>query len=207
MNRKNAGFVAIIVFLVSASAFSLNLFFKQRSDHDLINISDLPKEIAGWTGEDLEITDKEYRILETRNILLRKYTSPDGNQITLFIVYSETNRSVFHPPEVCLMGSGITIEDKTRDMFSHRSRDIYLNKLFLNKGNSKDVVLYCYKSGDLYTDSYYLQQAAFALSQLFGKHTPGATIRVSINARDGVEDELAILKTFMTEVISEMERL
>ena len=38
-----------------------------------------PKEIDGWTSEELTITDDEYAILETRNAFIREYTNAAGN--------------------------------------------------------------------------------------------------------------------------------
>ncbi len=207
MNKKTIGFFIVLVLLAAAGAYSMDLFFRQRTDHDVVDINDLPMKIDGWSGRDIEVTEREYDILETRNLALREYTGPRGEKAHLFVIYSETNRSVFHPPEVCLIGSGVVIEDKTHDMFTHRARDINLNKLLLNRGETEDIVLYCYKSGDFYTDNYYLQQAAFALNQLLGRRDGGATIRVSMSAEGDRADELATLKDFMGEVITEMERL
>ena len=122
----------------------------------------------------------EYEILETRNLISRRYVNPLGEKMFLFIIYSETNRSVFHPPEVCIIGSGGKIVDKKSEQVDAGKYKFLANKLYVGKGKAKDLVLYCYKAGNLYTDNFYLQQVYFAVHQLFRRHVRGATIRTSM---------------------------
>lgn len=196
---KNIGYIVIIVLLAVTGVFSLNLFLKERSQRDVVNINTFPLQVGEWKGKDLEITEKEYDILETRNLIFREYVNPSGDKLNLFIIYSETNRSVFHPPEVCLMGSGVNIMDKRPEKIDSGGRPFFVNKLYLEKGSAKELVLYCYKAADLYTDSYPLQQAYFAFHQLFGKRVKGATIRVSMMIRHDEKTTLTALKSFLTE--------
>ena len=115
MNKNTLGYILIVALLIMASFFSINLFFKEKTSHDILNIAKLPYRIGNWVGKDLEVTEKEYRILETRNLVFREYSNPSGDKLFLFLIYSETNRSVFHPPEVCLIGSGLNIVDKRQE--------------------------------------------------------------------------------------------
>jgi len=205
MTKNNIGYITIVVLLVVTSVLSLKLFAEQRRDHDLVDIRKFPLTIGDWKGRDLPVTEREYEILETRNLISRAYTNPDGENIYLFIIYSETNRSVFHPPEVCLIGSGVTISDKKTDTVDLRKKSIIANKLYTEKNGRKDVALYCYKTGNFYTNSYYVQQALFAFNQLFGKNRGGATIRVTTQMGPDEAASLDKLKVFMKEAISIME--
>ena len=199
MNKKTIGYISLVALLSITCLLSLNLYFKQRTAHDKVNIGLFPHTMGDWKGRDLEMTEKEYRILETRNILLREYTNSLNEELVLFIVYSETNRSVFHPPEVCLIGSGIEIVDKKIETIDCDKKLLSVNKLYTEKGDHKILDLYCYKAGNLYTDNYYLQQAYFALHQLLGKRVKGATIRVSMPIRENEGATLATLKNFLEE--------
>ncbi len=191
MNKNTIGYISLVLVLFLASSFSINLFFREKDAHDKLNIASFPFTVGEWKGTNLEVTEKEYRILETRNLILRKYTNTRGENIFLFIIYSETNRSVFHPPEVCLIGSGLTILDKQQEK--------EVSKLYVEKNGSKELVLYCYKAGNFYTSNYYLQQAYLALHQIFGKRIPGATIRVSMPMTTDEKTTLAALKMFLTK--------
>jgi EpsI family protein len=207
MNKSTIAFTLVIIVLAVAGYFSLNLFSVQRKDHDRLDIRRFPQEIGGFKSEDLEVTEKEYKILETRNLINREYAGPDGRQIYLFIIYSETNRSVFHPPEVCLIGSGLSVVDKKRGYLESGMKKIPLNELYLVKDDAGSVVLYCYNSGDLYTDNYYTQQASFTLNQLAGTGRGGATIKVAMAQGPDKEADIAVLKDFLKGVIQELNKM
>lgn len=200
MQNKNIGFIIIILLLVTASAFSLNIFFRQKMTQDKFDIRSFPNRVGQWQGKDLKIEEYEYDILRTRNLILREYTNSPGEKIFLFIIYSETDRSVFHPPEVCLIGSGIAIVDKQPEKIDYRDKSFFVNKLYLEKGKFKEVALYCYKAGSLYTSNFYIQQAYLAMNQIFGRRVPGATIRVSTSALKGEKEALSTLQNFLKEI-------
>lgn len=207
MNKSIVSYTILVALLVITSIVSIRLFVRQRSDHDLLDVHVFPHTIGDWKGADLEVTEKEYRILETRNLISREYTNSANEQLHLFIVYSETNRSVFHPPEVCLIGSGVTINDITNEKFNAGKNEFLIKKLYLEKNKRKDVALYCYKAGNFYTNNYYLQQVYFILNQLLGKRRGGATIRVSMPMRGNEEETVAVLKKFMQDVTEILEEL
>ncbi|MBF0217291.1 MAG: EpsI family protein [Candidatus Omnitrophica bacterium] len=200
MDKTAIKHMALFLVLSVASLLSLGLFFRQVSDRDVLDIGVFPYTVDGWEGKDLTIEEYEYDILETRNIVLREYTDPAGNKLTLFIIYSETNRSVFHPPEVCLIGSGVTISAKVTDTIDiPGSIPFKVNKLYIGDKGQKEIVLYCYKTDRLYTDNYYLQQFMFTMNQFIGGKKGGATIRVSMQVSRTEGETLETLKHFMRE--------
>jgi len=207
MNKTTVAYITIVALLALTSVASLNLFMRQRTEHDVLDMHKFPYAIGNWTGADLEITEKEYEILETRNLISREYDRGQREKIHLFIVYSETNRSVFHPPEVCFIGSGVTIADKQNEDINFKQKEFLTNKLYLEKGDARSIALYCYKSGNLYTENFYLQQIHFMLNQLLGKRSGGATIRVSMSVYESEEKTLATLKSFMKDAINKLEKL
>jgi EpsI family protein len=197
--NKTIGYALLLVLLAATCVFSVNLFFRERTSHDVVDIRKFSYVIGEWKGKDLEITEEEYKILETRNLILREYTNPRNEKIALFIVYSETNRSVFHPPEVCMIGSGLDIVEKDVEKIDYAGRVISTNKMRTEKGEYKALALYCYKAQNLYTDSYYLQQVYFAFNQIFHNQVKGATIRVTMPIIGKEEATLAALKKFLIE--------
>ena len=208
MNKNTFGYVAIIIMLVATGFFAINLFFQEKSSHDKLNIAVFPHKIGEWTGQDTTLSERDYAILETRNLIFREYTNPSGEKIFLFIIYSETNRSVFHPPEVCLIGSGVEIVDKKIEEMKIDKNAFLANKLYLEKDHSKELVLYCYKAGKLYTDNFYYQQSYLTFHQIFGRRIPGATIRVSMPMK-GANDAatLPVLKKFLEDTINTINKL
>lgn len=208
INKNNIGYIAVIILLTVTSIFSVSLFFREKASSDKLSIARLPYRIGEWTGRDLPVTERDYAILETRNLVAREYANPSGNKIFLFIIYSETNRSVFHPPEVCMIGDGVTITDRKTEKIEKNDKYAFLtNKLYLEKNKSKEMVLYCYKAGNFYTDNYYFQQGYLALHQIFARRVGGATIRVSMPLHGNEQETTAVLKKFITETIKIVDKL
>src|SRR3989338_1690209 len=198
-NGKNFRYLMVISLLSLVSIFSTRLFFQEKSSHDRIDISTFPYRIGDWHGRDLEVKEYEYQILETRNLVAREYANSSNDKLYLFIIYSETNRSVFHPPEVCFIGSGISIVDKKTEFIKTDRQAFSTNKLYAEKGNSKELILYSYKAGNFYMSNFYLQQAHLAINQIFGRHIPGATIRVSMPIKTDEGKTVSTLKNFLEE--------
>jgi EpsI family protein len=197
MRKETIGYIGIVILLVITSFFSLNLFFKEKTAHDKYHISAFPRIVGNWKGTDDTLTEKEYAILETRNLISREYVNPQNEKLYLFIIYSETNRSAFHPPEVCMIGSGMAITDKQTERVDSGSSSFLTNKLYVEKGPYKELVLYTYKAGNIYTNNFYFQQAYLAIHQIFGAQIPGATIRVTMQIRRDEKATLTTLKDFL----------
>ncbi len=206
-DKNKIGFMVLVVMLLVAGAISLGLFRREMVAHDKLDVHTFPMKVGEWQGRDLPITEKEYDILETRNLISREYVNPSGDKLYLFIIYSETNRSVFHPPEVCMMGGGLAITDKQIENFDVGNKVFTTNKLFVEKGEFKEIILNCYKAGNIYTSDFYLQQTRLAFHQIFGRNVPGATLRVSMATGKDQGATLATLKEFLSRSAVILDRL
>lgn len=197
MNNRNFFIVAVI--LIIAGAAALISYLPAREDIALkTKVSDFPQKIGGWSSTDVKVSDDVYRILETRNLFVREYKNANGDSVFLYIVYSEDNRKVSHPPEVCLMGSGMSIVDKSS---IHVSDSITANKLLVETANSRELVVYWFKAGSLNTDKYLKQQFKIVLGRLLGKRTSGALIRLSADIKnDNRQKTLNLLKSFISQI-------
>jgi EpsI family protein len=207
INKNTIGFAALITVLLAACVISLGLFNRDMAARDKLDARAFPMAVGEWQGRELPITEKEYDILETRNLISREYTNPSGDKLYLFIIYSETNRSVFHPPEVCMIGGGLAITDKVIDNFDVGNKVFTTNKLFAEKGQYKEIILNCYKAGNIYTANFYLQQARLAIHQIFGRNVPGATLRVSMAVGNDRAVALATLKEFLSRSAIILDKL
>ena len=205
MNDKK---ISLIIFLLLVSgAISWNQYFKKYRQKDTVNISAFPKKIDSWTSEDLPISEADYEILETRNVFVRKYTNSKGQEAYLFLVYSQNNRKVSHPPEVCYTGGGVTISEHSLDTITVTSQNLLVevNKLLLAKGNTKQVAIYWFKVGDSFTASYWKQQVLIALKTLARRPSSSALIRVSVTVADNNEAKaIAESKDFARRIIPEI---
>lgn len=177
----NRRFLAINLIFFLATAICWHFYFRHYFQKDTVTISSFPMRIEEWIAEDLPLTDEEYAILETKNVLVRKYTHPQGGEIFLFIVYSQNNRKVSHPPEVCYTGSGVSVLIMNKEQVAlSTAPPLATNFLLLEHGPVKQIAHYWFKVGDTYTSSYWKQQVLIAFKTLLGKPASSALIRVSM---------------------------
>src|SRR3989338_431403 len=152
MRTYDKKYILILGLFVVSTAISWHLYFKQYLQKDTYDIAVFPKIINSWVSKDLPIDEADYDILETHNVFVRRYTNPEGKEAYLFIVYSQNNRKVSHPPEVCYTGGGVTILDRKEDVVSVPSVGaVELHNLTLSKGDAKQIALYWFKVGNTFT--------------------------------------------------------
>lgn len=184
MNTKNF-FIAAIVLIAVA------IFANRPAKFDYKNeakMPDFPKIIGEWEGADIPLSERDYEILETRNLVMRDYKNKQGESVYLYIIYSVDNRRALHPPEVCYTGGGATILRKSVIPLG----SLGVNEFIVEYKNSRQLVAYWFKSTDLNTYSYLKQQLKIVTDHLLGRKTSGAMIRLSTEI--GAEGETASLK-------------
>lgn len=196
---KNIKFLIIVFILAGASYISIKSYLPARVDAGLnIQVSNFPMTVGDWTATEVELSERDYEILETRNLFVRDYANSAGESVGLYMVYSEDNRKVSHPPEICLIGSGLTVTKKSVFQVSDSIKAV---KLLIEKGDSRELVVYWYKAGDIYTDKYLKQQLKIVMDRMLGKRTSGALIRLSaIIKNDNEEAALNLVKGFCAEI-------
>lgn len=204
MIKKNFKFVVVLLLLGVTGYLSWSQYFKIYKQEDSVSIHNFPQKVGDWTAEELPISDDEYDILETRNAFARRYTNSSGQEAYLFIVYSQNNRKVSHPPEVCYVGSGVTVTSNTPAKFDVPSENMVVqtNKLRLSHRDASQVAYYWFKVGDSFTPSYWKQQGLIAFKTLIGKPASSALIRISTTVHDSDENEAeGTAKAFGQDVI------
>ena len=179
---SNKKYLAVFLMLFISGVISWQLYFKKYLQADTVTIHNFPKKIEGWTAKDLPISQADYDVLETKNVFVRRYTHSSGKEAYLFIVYSQNNRKVSHPPEICYTGSGISLLEHALDKVPVDSEGTLLeaNRLLLERGSTRQVAYYWFKVGDAFTASYWKQQMLILMKSIMGKPASSALIRVSV---------------------------
>lgn len=203
MNNKN--FIIVVTILAVVVAIGVMSYLPTRFDIGAkIKVADFPKAIGEWVSTDIPLPELDYEILETRNLIMREYKNTKGDSVYLYIVYSEDNRKVSHPPEVCLMGSGATVVDKSPVQITNSIKAI---KLLMEKGDNRQLTVYWYKAGNLYTDKYLKQQLKVVLDRMLGRRTSCALIRLSTDIKDNNQEvALGLIKSFAKEIEPLLQR-
>ena len=196
---KNSTFIIVTIILALVAVIVLASYLPTRVDIALkTKVADFPMTIGQWKGTELPLSDLDYKILETKNLFVRDYKNTAGQTVQLYVVYSEDNRKVSHPPEVCYMGAGVTIIDKS---LIDLTPTIKAMKMIVEGKDYRQMVVYTFKAGDTYTAQYTKQQWKVVIDHLFGKRTAGALIRFSTNIKDdNQQTALRLIKSFCSEI-------
>ncbi|VAX37403.1 hypothetical protein MNBD_UNCLBAC01-923 [hydrothermal vent metagenome] len=181
--KKSYIFIITLFFL--SGFFSWRLYFQKYSQNDTVSIHEFPKVIGEWISEEIPISDKDYEILETRNAFTRRYThSQTGVEVYLFIIYSQNNRKVSHPPELCYTGSGATVLSKKPEIIGSQ-QSIETVQVVVEYTHTQQVLNYWFKVGESFTPSYWKQQLLIAVKTFTGKPASSALIRISSTVKEG----------------------
>lgn len=193
---KNRSFIVVAIILIGVAIIA-NKPYKFDLAQD-VKVNDFPKTIGEWQGEDIPLSERDYEILETRNLFVRDYKNKNGDLVNLYIIRAADNRRALHPPEVCYTGGGATIAEKS---VIPMTGSITANKFTIEDKNSRQLVVYWFKSTHLNTYSYLKQQLKIVTDRLLGKKTSGALIRVSTEIKGGREAAaLELIKKFCGEI-------
>ena len=180
MNGK--GWWGLVAVLGLLGAFGQWRFFGPIDEGKETRVAAIAHDFGPWHGEDVQLDERTYEILETRNVLYREYrTQPDSPRVDLCIVFSQANRKAPHPPEVCYTGAGAHVDRRPPETLEwpRTGQPIQGNSLLVMHRQSREVVLYWYLAGSRLMTSYYGQQLAIMWAQLTGRPSQSALIRFS----------------------------
>ncbi len=196
---SNKTFIIVVILLAFAAIVALAAYLPARSDIALnTKVAAFPLTIGEWQGKDIPLSELDYKILETKNLFVRNYKNAQGQTIQLYVVYSEDNRKVSHPPEVCYMGGGATVIDKSAVQITPAIKAI---KMTIEGKDAQQLVVYTFKAGDIYTDQYTGQQWKIVIDRLFGKRATSALIRFSTDLKEGKNAAaLKLIQSFCSEI-------
>lgn len=201
MNNRTFLIAAIILVSVAIVANAPSRF-NTKSE---IQVSSFPKEIGEWKGQDIPLSERDYEILETRNLIMRDYKNSDGDSVYLYIIYSADNRRALHPPEICYSGGGSTILDKSVIPITD---SVTANRFIIENKGYRQLVAYWFKTSNLTTYSYLKQQLKIVADRLLRKKTYGAMIRVSTVIKDNNPNTaLPLIKSFVEQMEPQLNSL
>lgn len=173
-SRKLTRFAILLTVLVAVTMGHLTILNAQAEAAQGVPTETtlkVPERIGTYKqiGSDAEIDEHTKRALETSTILIRGYRSTQGWPVQLTIVYAGKTRRSLHFPEICLTGGGWEIQKKATVpvgiLFDAK-------RLVLTKGDSREAVLYWFKTGDTLTGNYFVNAFYWARNQLtFGTPT------------------------------------
>lgn len=197
MNNKN--FIIIIALLLLASSLVFQSYLPQQHKNiKEAQMADFPKTIGEWVSADITLRERDYEILETRNLIVRDYKNSKGQSVNLYIIYSQDSRKAVHPPEICYSGGGSTILEKS---VIPLTVNIDANRFIIEEKDFQQIVVYWFKSGSFSTYNYMRQQLKVVTDRMFRRKTSSAMVRLSTDIKDNNRKEaLGLLKAFTEQI-------
>ena len=172
-------------------------FYYSGSDKDVIppieRWNQFPTELGGWQSDgDLPMDQAILIALQPDDFLARNYSSAQDPHIaSLFVGYfnSRRNGRAPHSPEWCLPGAGWKSIFSKPTTISFGKEQMEATEYLIQKGSSKELVLYWYHQGSR-TVSSDLQAQFYSLPDLIlHRRTDIALVRVIVAVDDkGLEN-------------------
>jgi EpsI family protein len=162
-------------------------------------LSDFPMVLADrWAGRELGIPQEIREVLKADDLLMREYRH-DGQPVWLFIAYYHSQRTgaTYHSPLNCLPGGGWTIVSRDAMPVPIEGRPLAVNRVFIQKGLDKQLVLYWYQDrGRIITNEYWAK-GYLVWDAMTRNRTDGALVRISLPVTGSDQQALAAGEEFL----------
>jgi len=199
---------SIVVSVLMLSACFYILFMSHSEAVPLRKpFSKFPKKIDGWIGREEFFGDEIYKKLGVDDSILISYHNSDGKNVQLYTGYYQSQREgdIIHSPKNCMPGSGWNITDTYFENLTisvDNPKKVRVIKLILEKGISKQVVLYWFQSRGRFISSEYWQKIYLVWDAIFKNRTDGSFVRLIAPVQSGdVELTTGYLKLFAENLI------
>ncbi|MEC4672955.1 MAG: EpsI family protein [Nitrospirota bacterium] len=201
-------------------------FIESMSHGDIIlqkeSFSGFPLTLANrWQGKELGMDQDVLDILKVSDYMMRYYqpisvsadthNQPLLSPISLYVGYYESQRTgaTYHSPKNCLPGAGwnfaesgivsIPITQSDSD-----KRSISVNKVLIQKGTQKQMVIYWYHDRGRTIASEYMAKAYMIWDAMTQNRTDGALVRIIVPVKDTPEEAFQTGVIFLTDMWPEL---
>lgn len=152
-------------------------------------LRDFPANLALWHSKDLPFEAQVVKGIGADDYINREYFG-GGRSVELFIGYYKDQRSgeVIHSPKNCLPGSGWEPVRSSYLQIGSTDNPVFVNEYIVEKGSSRDLVLYWYQTHERIVASEYRAKFWLVADGVRRRRTDGTMIRIWTTARDGEEN-------------------
>jgi EpsI family protein len=172
-----------------------------NAPHEHPPLRDFPAAISSWHSEDLPFDAEDIKKIGVDDYTNREYFG-GSHPIELYIGYYKDQRSgdAIHSPKNCLPGAGWEPVRSTRLQVGSADKPILVNEYIVEKGRSRDLVLYWYQTHGRIVASEYLAKFLLVADGVRHRSTDGAIIRIWTTAADGEDSAEARATDFARRI-------
>lgn len=159
------------------------------------NFLDFPMQLAGRNGESMAMERQYIEALRFDDYLLADYQGP-GGPINVYAAYYRSQRSgqATHSPKTCIPGGGweiVSHEEVAVPTDQRAGSGLRVNRVVIQKGNQKQVVLYWFKQRNRLVTDEFLVKAFLLWDAITMRRSDGALIRLVTAVRPGEPEAAA----------------
>jgi exosortase D (VPLPA-CTERM-specific) len=174
---------------------------------------DFPMKISGWRGQPYPLEQKYIDTLRFDDYVLADYRLSPQQQVNFYAAYYRSQRKgqSAHSPQSCLPGGGWEIASLTQaelPVSDQTMEPLRANRVVIQKGEQKQIVLYWFKQRERQLTSEYLVKMYLLWDAFSRQRTDGALVRLAALVNPG-ESESAVdqrLREFAVAVGEELPR-
>jgi EpsI family protein len=163
------------------------------------SLSNFPMMLVDrWAGRELGLPQEIRDVLKADDLMMREYRH-EGQPVWLFIAYYHSQRTgaTYHSPLNCLPGGGWTIVSRDDVPIPVEGRPMSVNRVFIQKGLDKQLVLYWYQDrGRIITNEYWAK-GYLVWDAMTRNRTDGALVRISLPVTGSEQQALAVGEEFL----------
>jgi EpsI family protein len=162
--------------------------------------SKFPLEInSRWEGKELGLARDVLDVLKLTDYMMRVYVPVRTEQavsgfrlpVYLYVGFYESQRTgaTYHSPKNCLPGAGWQfVEAEPAIVTRPGGAEVTVNKVLIQKGLDKQVILYWYQDRGRVMASEYWAKAYLIWDAMTMHRTDGSLVRISLPVGTSVED-------------------
>jgi exosortase D (VPLPA-CTERM-specific) len=154
---------------------------------------DFPMTLGSWTGITLPLESRYIEVLRFDDYVLAEYSRPGLAPINLYVAYyrSQQKGRSAHSPQTCIPGGGWEITSLTTLNLTTPDHPLYrqpMNRVLIQKGDDKQLVLYWFKQRERLIANEYLVKFYLLWDALTRQRTDGALIRLTTHVESHEND-------------------
>jgi len=198
---KHWAFVVAVVMLLSTWG-SLQMLSQAEPALPKKPFAEFPLTISTrWQGKELGLQQDVLDVLKLTDYMMRIYVpvapgssgalQRTGPPLHLYVGFYQSQRTgaTYHSPKNCLPGAGWQfVEAEPATVIAPGNREVTINKVMIQKGLDKQVVLYWYQDRGRVVASEYWAKAYLIWDAMTMNRTDGALVRISVPVAGSVEE-------------------
>lgn len=157
-----------------------------------------PMTLEAWQGVRSSLDEKIFNVLGVEDYVLADFRNPSGEAVSLYVGFYQSQKEgdIIHSPKNCLPGAGWDITASGTEDIRFGDSTTRVAKLFLEKGGSRQVVLYWFQSRGRVISSEYMQKIWLVVDAVTRRRTDGSFVRLISPVTGSPEETVNRLKDF-----------